>query len=354
MLALNTPDRLDRHSLIPWLRSVVRALAGAGREQFHVETVAPAGVPMAFWFDDASLAAPYCGRMTGGGIDRPAALRHFVLTDPNGMIPSLPRLDDDDFDLAARTALLAPEGLRLARTDIHWRFFDNKARLGAQIALEPDRVPLWETSRLLIDWSLHDRSFYLTHAGTLGLDGRGLMLVGEGGAGKSGTTLAGLAAGLQTVGDDFVALSTRGTPVARSVLPYARQDPAGIERIPGLGERVATDRLNHQGKAEFDLREVFPGSFVDQLAIHAIVLPVRLGRTTPVITPVSAAEAMVGLLRSNMFRHVGGPETRASRFAALVRQVSCFRMELSPDAMQNGRALRALLETMPTRGQAVA
>ena len=78
------------------------------------------------------------------------------------------------------------------------------------------------------------------------------------------------------------------------------------------------------------------------------------GTTLILSIPVSAAEAMVGLLRSNMFRHVGGPETRASRFAALVRQVSCFRMELSPDGRQNGRALRALLETMPTRGQAVA
>ena len=35
---------------------------------------------------------------------------------------------------------MAPEGLRLARTDIHWRFFDSKARLGAQIALDK-RLP---------------------------------------------------------------------------------------------------------------------------------------------------------------------------------------------------------------------
>lgn len=48
------------------------------------------------------------------------------------------------------------------------------------------------------------------------------------------------------------------------------------------------------------------------------------------------------------------PGTRLARFAALVRQVPCFSLELSPDGRQNGRALRALLETLPARAQAVA
>jgi hypothetical protein len=49
------------------------------------------------------------------------------------------------------------------------------------------------------------------------------------------------------------------------------------------------------------------------------------------------------------------PGTRlTARFGALVRQVPCFSLELSPDGRQNGRALRALLETLPARAQAVA
>ena len=80
----------------------------------------------------------------------------------------------------------------------------------------------------------------------------------------------------------------------------------------------------------------------------------RLKARVQTFVSLGAPEAMVELLRSNPFRHVGSPDSRMARFAALVRRVPCYRLELSPDGRQNGRALRALLETMPTRGQAVA
>ena len=65
----------------------------------------------------------------------------------------------------------------------------------------------------------------IAHAASLGRDGRGILLLGHGGAGKSGTALAGVAAGLQTVGDDYVALSGLRSGRRAAAVPHRQAGP---------------------------------------------------------------------------------------------------------------------------------
>ena len=323
-------------------------LADAGPSAFHAETVAPAGMPIRLLLDDPKLAPSYCGRLVGWGTTAPPAATHFVVTGPRPGLSALPEWTDHAFGQAEFDALLARAGLKASFQDRNWRLFDAKAQVGAQISSRQGALRPWHAGLLLIDWTVQSTGFSLAHAGTLGLDGRGMLLVGQSGSGKSGTTLAGLAEGLQTVGDDFIALRCDAEFAVRSVFPLARQDPAGLDRIEGLRDRVSTHRVNHLGKFEFDLRDTFPGAFVDELTVDAIVLPVISDATTPSLHPITATEAMVELLRSNPFRYVGNPASRLARFAALARGRPCFRLRLSADGIKNGRALRTLLETLAT------
>lgn len=348
-LQLKTPEQLDRHSIVPWLQSVVEAFSGVGPEAFHAETVAPAGMPIELRFDDPGLVPRYCGRLTGWGTTAPAEATHFVVSRPQPGVMVLPEWTDPDFSPAEVDALLDTAGLKASFEDRNWRLFDRNARIGAQISFREGLLRPWSAGLLLIDWTLQSAGFSLTHAGTVGIDGRGVLLVGQSGAGKSGTTLAGLAEGLQSVGDDFVALRSDAAPVVRSVFPMGRQDPAGLDRIAGLRQRIDANRLNHLGKFEFDLRDTFPGAFVDELTVDAIVLPTLSDVVAPTMRPISATEAVVELLRSNPFRYVGAPGSRMARFGALARRRPCYRLELSSNAARNGRALRALLDTLASR-----
>lgn len=348
-LQLKSPEQLDRHSVLPWVRSVFEALSRTAPDAFHTETVAPAGVPIALRLDDLGLAPPYCGRLVGWGTTAPAEATHFVISRPHPGLTVIPEWTDHAFEPAQFHALLEGAGLRASYQDRNWRLFDIDARVGAQLSFRQGVLRPWHAGLLLVDWTLQSHGFSLTHAGTVGIDGRGLLLVGQSGAGKSGTTLAGLAEGLETVGDDFIALRSDATPVARSAFPLGRQDPAGLDRIPGLRQRIAAHRLNHLGKFEFDLRDTFPGAFVDELTVEAIVLPALSDASDPAIRPISPADAMVGLLRSNPFRYLGDPDSRMARFGALARRRPCYRLDLSSDAAKNGRVLRTLLETLPAR-----
>jgi len=295
-------------------------------------------------FDDPGIAARYCRRLVGSAGPGDARATHFILTGPRAGLPCLPQWTDptlgqDEFD-----ALLEAARLKASHQDRNWRLFDCQTGTGAQISFREGALRPWEAGLLLIDWTLQAEGFALTHAGTLGLDGHGMLIVGQSGAGKSGTTLAGLATGLQTVGDDFVALRSDRPAVVRSIFPWARQDPAGVDRVPGLRQRVSAARLNHLGKFEFDLRTTFPGALVDELAVDMIVVPVRTEVAEPALRPIPAMDAVVELLRSNPFRYVGEPRSRMARFGDLARRCQCYRMELSPNAERNGRALRKLLE----------
>ena len=343
---LTSPPRLDRHSIVPWIRSVLDELSHAPSNAFHSETVAPAGVPIELRLDDPTLAAPYCGRLVGWGPAARAEATHFVLTGPHPGLDALPEWTDHALGPAEFDALLANAGLKASYQDRNWRIFDVAARVGAQISFREGLLRPWHAGLLLIDWTVQSDGFSLVHAGTVGRDGRGLLLVGQSGSGKSGTTLAGLAEGLETVGDDFIALRCDGECVARPVFPLARQDPAGLARIAGLRERVAAHRVNHLGKFEFDLRQTFPGALVDELKVEAVVLPVIAGGAAPSLQPIAASDAMIELMRSNPFRHIGDPQSRVASFARLARRRPCFRLELSTDGASNGRALRTLLATL--------
>jgi len=345
-LKLSAPGQLDRHSVVPWVRSVIDDLHRAGREGFHTEIAAPAGMPIAIHLDDPAMAEAYCSRLMGWGTTMPAQATHYVLTGRHPGLATLPEWTDHAFGPAQFDALLAAAGLKASYQDRNWRLFDVNARVGAQLSFRQGVLRPWHAGLLLIDWTLQSAGFSLTHAGTVGIDGRGILLAGQSGSGKSGTTLAGLAAGLKTVGDDFVALRCDTAPVVRAVFPQGRQDPEGVDRIPGLRQRLPSDRLNHQGKFEFDLRESFPGAFVDELSVDAIVLPTLSGAAVPTMRPVPATEAMIELLRSNPFRYVGEPGSRMARFGALARSRPCYRLELSADAARNGQALRTLLDTL--------
>jgi hypothetical protein len=215
-----------------------------------------------------------------------------------------------------------------------------------QLARAPEDLPDWHAGAPLrqhLHWLLRARGQRLAHAASLGRAGRGILLLGHGGAGKSGATLAGLAAGLQTVGDDYIALGDLQPARARPLFRVVKQDRAGLARLPGLIEHTAGLRENWKGKVEFDPAAIFPGCFADCIEIHAIVLPHVALAPQPRFVEIGAGDAMRSLMRSNLFQFPGEPEDGMEYYAELLRSLPVHRLDLSADATANGAALAEFL-----------
>jgi hypothetical protein len=111
---------------------------------------------------------------------------------------------------------------------------------------------------------------------------------------------------------------------------------------------VAHLSANWQGKIELNADEVFPGAMVDELALHAVLLPRVVHATVPAIHAVSPAMALRALLSSNVHQHLGEKEIGMTHFAGLLRRLPCYRMDLADSATRNGKLLRRFLRRLPS------
>jgi len=226
-----------------------------------------------------------------------------------------------------------------------WQVYDLAARRGVQLMKGPDVFPPWEPGaplRVFLHWAYAEQGRRLAHAGTLGRDGKGVMLAGAGGSGKSGTVLAGLIHGLSSVGDDYVLLDIDDGVTAYPVFSTLKQDPAGFDRL-GLDARVRRRPLNWQGKHQFTIRELAPDGIAERLDIAAILLP-RIGAGATRIEPASAKEALLALAPSALYQMPGERESGFRFFSRVVAALPAFHIHLGTDPAEIAGALSSFLE----------
>lgn len=339
--------QIDRHSIADFLRHAIADAEAAPRTRYHRSGASPAGLPLELVFDNPALADLYTPRFAAC---EPAAAQEPTRIHVLNQMGELPVWSDAAFDAPAFHALLRESGLRAAYPHQQqvWQALDEGSGIGIHLARSLADLPLWHAGSPLrqhLHWLLQARGKRIAHAATLGAAGRGILLFGSGGAGKSGTTLAGIAAGLTSVGDDYVALGGSSPAVATPLFRVFKQDRRGLQRVDLL-ERTATLPENWMRKVEFDPTAFFPDCFVAALEIRALVLPRVAGAATPRFVPISPGEVMRSLIPTNLMQFPGESDDGMAYYADLARRLPAYRLDLSDDARQCGTALRDFIGTL--------
>lgn len=321
------------------------------KDRLHRRVIFLPGLTVEAWFSDPAYAE-LCARnirQTTPVISKPD-LTVFLLDAETLGWPAPERWGADVFDRQAMNGALESAGLRGAY--LHdprvWQFFSPEGQFGVQLIRRAGALPPWEPGaplRAFLHWGLKVRGLHLCHAATLGLDGRGILLVGAGGAGKSGTTLAGIAGGLETAGDDYCLLTAGERVAALPLFRILKQDPAGVARaFGGRGEAQGFGPTNWQGKFEIHESALRRSPFVDTLDIRAIVVPEVAHAERSVFQPVSPALAMRAFAPSSSFQLPDGEKESIAFAAALCRRLPCFKLSLSTDAADIAGAIATFLE----------
>jgi hypothetical protein len=244
---------------------------------------------------------------------------------------------------------LAPHGLKAAYYhDLnYWQIYDVGAGRGVQLMSGPDAFPPWDPGaplRPFLHWEYASRGLRLTHCGTLGVNGSGVLLAGSGGAGKSGTVVAGLLRGLQSVGDDYVLVDASSNVTAYPVFATLKQDLKGFSRL-GLSERLGpAGPLNWQGKIEFRIGDIAAGPQVERLKIKALLVPRIGGSGRSRILPISRREAMLALAPSSINQMPGERGTGFAFFGRLVNQLPCHAIDLGPSPTEIADTIARFIE----------
>jgi hypothetical protein len=245
-----------------------------------------------------------------------------------------------DFERLVRTSGL--KGVYLNAVE-PCAFFDPVRQMGVEVVASVDDLPPWHAGapfRIPLHLAAVSRGWGLVHAASLAVADEGVLIVGPGKAGKSGTTLAGISAGLTTTGDDYVLVCPGASPTARRVYNLLKQDRHGLARIDGLVEATAHLDTNWQDKLELDPEELFPGCMVEHIRLRAIVAPKIVHASKTQFVSVSP-QSVFQQFWPSLWAQLPVAQAQGFKFAAsLMRSLPTFTMLLSDDPAEIGESIR--------------
>ena len=225
--------------------------------------------------------------------------------------------------------------------------FDPYRQIGLQLIRNMSDLPPWDAGapfRILLNLEAVSRGWCLVHAATLSMADDGVLIVGPGGAGKSGTTLAGISTGLKSTGDDYVLICPTRPPTAFRVYNIFKQDQNGLARIDGLADAIGHLNKNWNNKLEFDPEELFPGCLVERVRLHAILAPKIAYEPRTRLVKVDPA-CVFQQLGPSLWTQLPGTPVFNFRFATwLTRSLPTYSAFLSEDPAEIGDAMGRFIE----------
>jgi hypothetical protein len=202
----------------------------------------------------------------------------------------------------------------------------------------------WETIsplRTAGRWWATEHGASMVHAGAVGDDRGAVLLVGDGGAGKSTTTMACLGSGLEVLGDDYCFVEPPGLcdgvdddVVVHATYRLAKLDDNSLRLLPHLRQRVVGTGL--RGKSLIQLNELARAQRPVRALCHVVQ---RHGQPTEVES-MSRIEALRAVAPSTMFQVRLFERETWEGLAAAVRTLPCFRLLVGdlgevPDVLSN-------------------
>jgi hypothetical protein len=209
------------------------------------------------------------------------------------------------------------------------------------------QLPSWERSAPLVHlfhWCEADRLHPLVHAAAIGREGKGLLLIGAGGAGKSTAALACLEAGFEYVADDYCLVSMVEGPVAHNLYGSGKLTPSSASHLESLRSAKIAIR-SEDGKHLLDVGLHRSEQIVASLQLVGVVLPV-LGPVpgTPVRTTALAAGRV--LIPSTTLQLSALRPASIAVIADVLRSLPIFQLQFGPDRLEAPRQLEALLREL--------
>jgi len=227
-------------------------------------------------------------------------------------------------DAAGSVTLHAVVGALVARNDQPWEWIVGNLAVHRVLMLQPDLA--------------------VFHAGSVAIDGRGVMILGSKGAGKTTMSLALAARGHAFLGDETAAVRLR----SRELVPFrravsVRSGPTSVsvrDVIAGAG--LPTETFSDgtvRTRAQID--RLFPRNTAQAAPLWGLVfLGPRAGRAElHEVSPGRAHLSQLGVLRSTMWG--APPAMRVVRLAGMLRAARAFVLHQSDpdstaDALERG------------------
>jgi len=215
-------------------------------------------------------------------------------------------------------------------------------RSAAQFPYYESGAPL----RMILNWWMGSRGTQLVHAGAVGTNEGGVLLVGKGGSGKSTTALACLVSNLFYVGDDYCMVSESSPPYVHSLYCSGKLNAEDVGRFPDLTSALNNGDSLDTEKALYFFYRHFPHQISRRLPVQAILIPEITDSQETRLRKVSPAASFLALAPSTIFQLRDGRQPIHKSISDLVRKAPSYKLELGTEISRIPDVIKELVSEL--------
>lgn len=216
-----------------------------------------------------------------------------------------------------------------------WHVVDHKSKRALFWIHSPDAIPFWERAapfKNILNWFLALTPFTIVHGGVISQNGRGILLVGPGGSGKSTTVINCLSSGFQVCGDDLIIVGLvdnefKGYLLYNSIKLKAHLDSC----FPKVGFKNSELWRSCGDKKFTRYTDLSADGVCASTRIIAVMhcLVSNLDQTK--ISPITPNAILKYILPPTVFMLRGWEELSIKKISRLVRGVKTYELSLGED-----------------------
>ncbi len=198
--------------------------------------------------------------------------------------------------------------------------------------------------RLLSIW-FNDRDIQLLHSGLVSWRGRGVLFVGNAGAGKSTSSIACLRGGFGFLGDDHAWFEDTGDGsfTGHGLFASCLVTPDHLTRFPDLAPHADAANHAHEDKSLVYLSRLFPERMERSTTISVVALPRVVDSDETSFRPASKGEALLAVAPTSVMFLPGATVRSLDKLGKLVECVPCYWLELGRDVDQIPDTVRRMV-----------
>jgi energy-coupling factor transporter ATP-binding protein EcfA2 len=185
----------------------------------------------------------------------------------------------------------------------------------------------------------------MVHAAGLAVAGRGLLVAGQSGAGKTTLALALLRAGFDFLADETVFLA--GEKNALRILAFPDEADVTAQTLgffPELHRLMRSPKPKERPKQAFCSTRAYGVAPCWDCVPEIIVFPQPAGCHQSILTPMPKAEALMQLVCNVVRTESRSSQAHLDALAGLVKNSRCFRLQTGRDFDRLPALLRSVMD----------
>lgn len=228
--------------------------------------------------------------------------------------------------------------------------YDINKKLALCLIRDVTKLPYYEIGsplKVIWHWLVQHKGQLMLHAGAVGIENKGVLLVGKGGSGKSTTALSCVGSELKYLSDDYCVVTQEPNLTVHSLFSTVKLvGENDLKRFPYINNFLSNLANLKFEKAMAFVTQFSSESVLDQLPLRAIIIPQVTGLKTTTWEKASPAKALFSLAPSSILQLPYANENTFQRISKIASELPCFSLKVGTEIKQIPKSILEILEEL--------